>query len=274
MDDGTRDRIFEEGRLVGFEEGREVGRREGLPFAGIDPFPPFYPGVQFRFAESWVESFVAYERDLTACLRIVQRSLFFRRGKSDRAEEMALAEAQKKIEEELVEARRAVDAEVARGLGPTGIADALRGPPRRPRGVREYPSVDAFVAEDQRRALPNWPARRDAGGSDAGLNWGLEQQLRRWERTGWRISWLGNDRAAFAGRGPTNEVYAIENALPRGTAGATRRVWLLGSMPTWDDVMAVVFPLYPVRLERNSLVAAANAVSAASSVQLPPEVDY
>jgi hypothetical protein len=267
VDEDARKQIFEEGRVVGFAEGREIGQREGLPFVGVNPLPPHHRGAKFEFARSWVDSFVSYERDLTECLRSVQRRRFLGKDQLRREEEFTLSAAQKEIEVELDAARRAVDVEVERGLGRPRITDALRGPPRRPRGVREYPTIEAFVAEDRRRALFDWPDRRDAGGSDWGTGWGLERPIRRWETTRWRVSWLGNDD-------PTNEVYAVEFVPLPNPGPGTRRVWMMGTLANWKEVEAAISPLYSVRHERNSLVAVANAVAAASSPQPPHEEDF
>jgi hypothetical protein len=271
MDADARNRIFEEGRAAGFAEGREVGQREGLPFAGVDPFPPYHPGAKFEFETSWVESFLSYERLLTACLPRVEAARFLEKGRRGEADELTLVGAQEKIESELQSVRWAVDAEVERGLGPPRVTEALRGPPRRPKGVREYLDLDSFVEEDRRRAIHGWPGQRDAGGFDGGVHWRLERPIRRWETTTWRISWLGHDTGGYE---PTNEVYALESGPPDSVRSDPQRVWLLGSMTNWDEVMAVLLPLYAVMDERNSLIAAAKAISAASPLQLPREVDY
>lgn len=267
MDEESKRRVFEEGRKAGFEEGREVGRREGLPFVGVDPLPPFHRGAHFEFDRSWVDSFVSYERDLTECLRWVQGARWSRGSDPEAGEDFTLVSAQQQIESELSAARRAVDAEVDKGLGKPRITDALRGPPRRPPGVREYRDIRAFVEEDRRRAVFDWPDRLDAGGSDWGVGWNLERAIRRWETTSWRISWLGHDD-------PTNELYALEFAPPGSPRPGTRRVWLLGSPANWDEVDTVVSPLLSIRHERNSLIAVAKAVSAACLPQPPPEEDF
>jgi hypothetical protein len=237
MDADARNRIFEEGRKAGYAEGREVGQREGLPFAGVDPSPPYHPGAKFEFETSWVESFLSYERILTVCLHRVEAARFLEKGRRGEADELALAGAQEEVESELQSARWAVDAEVERGLGPPRVTEALRGPPRRPRGVREYLDIDSFVEEDRRRAIAGWPETRDAGGSDAGIGWGLERPVRRWEGTRWRISWLGLDTGGYE---PTNEVYALESSPPGSSRPGPQRVWLLGSMADWDEVMAIL----------------------------------
>lgn len=168
------------------------------------------------------------------------------------------AALQHNVERELRVVREAVDAELHEGRGRARLVAALRADPVRPLGVREYASVDDFVAEDPRRALADWPARRDAGGADYGYKWGLENPIQRWEVTRWRISWLGIERGI-------DEVYAIE--LPRWLPdeSGSGRVWLLGVIRSADVLHSALGALeLDGQGERNSLVAAADAVMKAA----------
>jgi hypothetical protein len=258
-----KNRRFEEGRKVGLREGRElglaegreIGRREGIGFTSIQPLSLVHRGASFEFNRSWVESFIDYERDLTECLHAILQRRWMVGEDAREAESDLLVGAQEEIKRELARVRRAVDAEVDRGLGRERILEALRGPPGRPPGVREYRTIESFVDGDRRRGVFDWPRRRDAAGSDWG-HWSLERPIRRWETTSWRVSWLGHDDA-------TNELYALEFAVRSSGERGPRRVWLLGSVANWSEVDALITPLSGVARERNSLIAVANAVSAA-----------
>lgn len=253
---------FEEGRAIGLAEGREIGRREGIGFTSVEPLSLVHRGASFEFNKSWVESFVDYERDLTECLHAIQQRRWLAGEEARETESDLLVGAQEEVERELERAQGAVDAEAERGLGRERILEALRGPPGRPLGVREYRTLESFVDGDRRRGVFDWPRRRDAAGSDWGLHWRLERPIRRWETTSWRVSWLGHDD-------PTNEVYAIEFGGSLDGEPDARRVWLLGSVANWSEVDALITPLLEVARERNSLIAVANAVSGADRPAYP-----
>jgi hypothetical protein len=168
-----------------------------------------------------------------------------------------LEQLQEEIEQELHAARRAVDAELSYGRGRACIVQAMRSNPERPRGVREFSSVHEFVEADRRRALPDWPARIDAGGADYGYQWRLENPLRRWETTRWRISWLCEDD-------PAHEIYAIERLPHPDEVGlVTGRVWLLGVLGNRRLVDEALSELsLHAENERNSLIVAAESILA------------
>lgn len=240
-----------------FERGREVGRREGLPFRGVPRVPLVTTDVRFAFERSWIDSFIAYERAVTRQLRAVQQQRWIERQNSlDEARDETLASLQDLIREELLVARDAVDAELATGRGRRCVVQAIRSAPMRPPGVRAFRDVAAFIAEDPRRAIPDWPRTRDAGGADYGAHWRLENPIRRWNTTTWRVSWLNMGD-------PTYELYAIE--LLQGGEPAGGRVWLLGRLTESAAVEATVTELerYAQR-ERNSLVVVAEAVAQAA----------
>ena len=169
---------------------------------------------------------------------------------------------QKRIERELAEVRPAVEAELADGRGRACVVEALRASPQRPDWVREYGSLEEFVEEDRRRAVFDWPVRRDASGADFGGRWGLEDPFKRWRTSAWRVSWLGPDDE------PTHEVYAIERRPQfRRQPDDSRfgRVWVLGVLPDWESVRGALDELQMhAQDERNSLIAAARSVQAVS----------
>jgi hypothetical protein len=160
---------------------------------------------------------------------------------------------------ELWRVRAAVDAELGGGRGRRCVVEALRLDPNRPDGVRELPDADTFVAEDPRRAGFASPHGMELGGEDYGLRWNLEDPIRRWETSQWRISWLGIDR-------PTYEVYAVEMTSVRGQAARrSGRVWILGRIESRSVVREALEELeFYAQAERNSLVAAARAVQRAA----------
>jgi hypothetical protein len=247
-----------------FERGRAVGRREGLAFEGIPPCSPWTTGASFRFERSWFDSFVAYERELLEQLRALQQQRWLqsldpatRSSRNDIQVQVAglVGRLQHQIERELRSARSAVDAELETGRGRSCTVAAMRAAPNRPVGVREVLEVGRFVADDPRRSLPDWPARRDAGGADYGWKWRLEDPLRPWTTSRWRVSWLCIDD-------PTYEVYAIERLKnPFGRGPNTGRVWLFGVLRDHQFVDTALRELERyAQAERNSLVVVAKAV--------------
>jgi hypothetical protein len=265
-----------------FERGRLVGQREGLAFNGVPRVGLWTRGVEFEFEISWLESFVSYERAVLEDLRRVQFARWresraaassplgpLRRGGGD---EDRLQDLQASIEAELSAARAAVDAELvhqehqcSRSVEARRCAyavEAMRASPQRPDWVREFQSLEEFVAEDRRRGVFDWPGRRDAGGADFGGRWRLENSFRRWETSSWRVSWLGPfDRSDES----TYEVYAIErlsDPMP-GAEHCFKRVWVLGKLPDWKRAEAALLePQLCAQDDRNSLIVAARSVEA------------
>ncbi len=118
----------------------------------------------------------------------------------------------------------------------------------------QYTDVEAFIAEDRRRGLPDG----EPGGADYGAHWTLEDPAQPWRRTTWRISWLtvGDARTE-----QTGEIYAYEIGRTRDRG----RVWLLGGLArtVWprDPLNDALIGLpRPVQNGRNSLLAAAEAI--------------
>lgn len=180
--------------------------------------------------------------------------------------ELALAErAQRLIRDQLHEVRRVVDRELEFGRGYACTVDAIRSAPTRPRGVREFASVKAFVQGDRRRAHWRADRRMGAGGEDYGFKWRLENPLRRWLTTRWRVSWLSI--AAREGETPTYEVYAIE--FPGGDISEdSGRVWLMGKIERRDTICAILPELERLaQRERNSLVAVARRIQNAARAE-------
>lgn len=173
--------------------------------------------------------------------------------------ELVLAEkAQRFIRDRLYEARGAVDRELEFGRGYACTAEAIRSAPTRPCGVREFASAELFVRGDRRRV--HWEAggRIGAGGEDYGFRWQLENPLRRWLTTRWRVSWLSI--ADRTNETPTYEVYAIE-CPGRDPSEWSGRVWLMGRIESRDTICAILPDLEQrAQRERNSLVVVAQRI--------------
>lgn len=154
----------------------------------------------------------------------------------------------------LTACREALDRELKVAPAAAEKAAGIRRESITPGWAQEYPDIDAFIQEDPRRAVRDYPKRRDAGGADYGSDWTLEDPTRPWSSTTWRISWLSEEA--------TDEVYACE----WGEGDGRKRVWVLGRLErstTWgDDPLDKVLWALPhaVRTGRNSLVAAAEAI--------------
>jgi|GEM_PF-6237559 hypothetical protein len=260
------------------EEAFERGRNEGLPFKGLPSFAGWSQPVGYQFSRSHFDSYLAYERDVRRALRSVQcgrahelercRALQdARRARLVRHQRqvLRLSVAVKRIEAELLAVRKAVDAELETGRGHACTVAAMRVAPNRPVGVREFPSVSAFVEEDRRRA-PAWPERMAAGGSDHGHHWRLENPIRRWLTTRWRLSWLCMGD-------PTYEVYAVEFTDEDSQAGPLGRVWLLGVVNDEKVFRQAISELeLHAQRERNSLVVIAERVRDTAAGQSAPPV--
>jgi hypothetical protein len=265
----SEDDRYQQGYRDGYLRALEEWRRGSSPFAGVPPVDLVTRGASYAFRETFFDSFVDYEREVTGVLRDIERACWqaLVRGGEDAGRQIALLHQFRRevVTDELWRVRSAVDAALERGDGRRCVVEAVRATPNRPDGVFEFASVEAFVAEDGRRAIGGWPQRHDAGGADYGVHWRLEDPLRRWEATTWRVSWLGIDAD------PTDEVYAIESQgrpLRKEDSSRYGRVWLLGRLRTEQSVDDVVQErmLYAMR-ERNSLVAVAKAVCRAAGVQ-------
>lgn len=268
-----------------FERGHRIGRAEGYaraveewqrrdnPFRGLPEISPITRGAAYEFRTSYFDSYCDYERRVTQVVRKMQRERWYvhselrqarERGENARRRELmdrseVLLSFQRDALEELGLVRRAVDSELSRGAGRRCVVDAMRCEPTRPHGVRIYPNVEAFVEDDPRRALRDWPQRRDAGGMDFGFTWLLEEPLRRWETSRWRISWLCQDPATY-------EVYGIERLSNVSEhSPTTGQVWLLGRIPSRELLDSALEELeVHAQRERNSFAAAARAVARVS----------
>jgi hypothetical protein len=180
--------------------------------------------------------------------------------------EFVLAErARRFIRDQLHEVRSVVDRELEFGRGYASTVEAIRGAPTRPRWVREFASVEVFVHGDRRRMHWGAGGRMGAGGEDYGFRWRLENPLRRWLTTRWRVSWLSiADRESVT---PTYEVYAIE--FPGGgLSEETGRVWLMGKIESRDTIRAILSELERcAQHERNSLVVVAQRIQNAARAE-------
>jgi hypothetical protein len=180
--------------------------------------------------------------------------------------ELGLAErAQRFICDQLHEVRWAVDRELEFGRGYACTVEAIRSAPTRPLGVRELASAEAFVGGDRRRVHWGADGRIGAGGEDYGFKWRLENPLRRWLTTRWRVSWLSI--ADKANEAPTYEVYALE--FPgRDLSEGSGRVWLMGRIESRDTIRAILPDLEQrAQRERNSLVVVAQRIHGAARAE-------
>jgi hypothetical protein len=262
----SEDDRYQQGYRDGYLRAMEEWRRGSSPFAGVPPIDLVTRGAKYAFRETFFDSFVDYEREINGVLRDIECACWRARrrgGKGARRQIELLHQFRREVvTDELWRVRSAVDAALERGEGRRCVVEAVRAAPNRPNGVLEFASVEAFVAGDARRATGGWPQWHDAGGADYGVHWRLEDPLRRWETTRWRVSWLGVDAD------PTDEVYAIESqqrSLREEDSSRYGRVWLLGRLRPERSVDDVVreHMLYAMR-ERNSLVAVAKAVCCAA----------
>jgi hypothetical protein len=183
----------------------------------------------------------------------------------DCGREMALVDrAQRLIWNQLHLVRRAVDAELEYGRGYACTVEAIRSPPLRPLGVREFASVGEFVDGDRRRMLMTADGQVGAGGEDYGYRWRLEHPLHRWRTTRWRVSWLSI--TDMAGEPPTYEVYAIE--FPGERSNESGRVWLMGEIQNRKAINAILPELEEhAQGERNSLIVVARQIHDAASAE-------
>jgi hypothetical protein len=236
-----------------FKRGYRAAQLERLGPRGI-PRSRLLPGAQYEFRDGHFWSAVAYERDVTVNLRCLQ--MLRTTGRSDR--ELDPLEAE--VNDELRVARGTVDEILKEGNGYACVVEAMRASPQRPPAVREYAIFTEAVEEDPRRAIPDWPAREDLGGADFGDRWGLENPLRRWESSRWRISWIEE----------TEEAYAIEHMDDEPWTSQFGRVWILGKLPSFASArQALLDPQLRAMDERNSLIVAAKAVADAIRSEEP-----
>jgi len=97
---------------------------------------------------------------------------------------------------------------------------------------------------------------------DYGYNWRLENPLRRWVTTRWRVSWLCLSEAQH--QDATDEVYAVEHIDQPGDV-ETGRVWLMGTIPDRHIINEILPELEThAQHERNSLVVVAARISEAA----------
>jgi hypothetical protein len=268
----------------GLRRGIRIGRFEGVtfqPFAGIGTW---LPEARFVFFRTWFLSLVTYQRRLLANLREVQRVRWMLEHEPNqippdaRHAAATLPRLEEQYESAVWEARSAAEEFLDEGCGRECVVAAMRATPQRPDSVIEYDDLAQFVEEDERRGkiYPTHVAIRP----DAvfGIDWRLENPFRRWEMTTWTIGWLcgpfkemrealedepyaeEEERAANA----THEVYAIESLDPSNPWAEDGRVWLLGTVRRRAAVEEALreMSLQAMR-DRNSLVAAADAVAAA-----------
>jgi len=269
-----------------FQRGRRVGQREGLAFQGVPSIDNWLPGARFDFRDSWFDSFVNYERWVMLNLRLVQRMRWHLHHNRDDAKavlsrrlqnDQRLGELELKIKDELWEARAAVDAELEEGRGNAAIVSALRALPQRPASVVEFPDVTAFVAEDPRRGIPGAAKASVQAGATFGFDWKLENPLRRWEVSIWRIDWLCDaNRMLYSDddwqewnpaidSDYTDELCACMVITDARGYELDTRVWLLGVLHRRAGAERALEDLrrHEVR-DRNSLIAAAAAVAGES----------
>ncbi|MGN6276458.1 MAG: hypothetical protein ACTHNP_11115 [Solirubrobacterales bacterium] len=228
-----------------FERGYRAAQLERLGPKGITR-SRLLPGAEYRFRDGHFQSAVRYECDVMENLRHLQRL------RRDDPTSEDLRQLEEEVKSELRLARSSVDALRREAIGRSEVVKAMRALPQRPGTALEYASFIEAVEDDPGRALPDWPAREDLGGADFGTRWSLENPIRRWETTRWRISWLCET---------TNEVYAIEFKSQTGPR-QLGRVWILGQLTSWDAARRALEDLSLRAMDyRNSLIVAAEAVA-------------
>lgn len=170
-----------------------------LPFDDIPRVPGFTTGTEFKFDRSWFHSYLAYERGAREDLRHLQEAgwLIERDLREplaspevvDRQRRLVLIKSfERFVRDQIRAAQRAVDAELEEGRGIRCAVEAMRADPIAPPTITSVPDAIPWIEADLRRAVGDWPARRDAGGADYGYDWSLENPTRRWQTSRWRIS--------------------------------------------------------------------------------------
>lgn len=265
--------------------GRRIGQFEQVAFRVMPSVGTWLPEVRFTFFLSWFRSLADHERRLVGNLREVQRIRWLLDHDPEavpplppRLSASTLLQLEREYEDEAWKARLSIDEFLDEGCGRACVVAALRALPQRPVTVTEYDGTATFVREDRRRGTiyPTHVALRpDAG---FGIDWRLENPFRRWETTGWSIGWLcgsfkgsreagegepwfeEDERAANA----THEVYAVESRHESEPFAEDGRVWVLGTIHKRASLDRALQEMrqHAIR-DRNSLVAAADAVAAA-----------
>jgi len=280
-----RRRRAEEG--VAYARGKHDGLLAARPFggiAGLVRFPEVYPPHA---------AVIQYERELLDALprayasdRIAQRRDELDRDHvSDPVADNSVFRAADATRDDLVRelerVRQWLDAFVRSAEEYAAARPLRRGqilPPALPRSASEYESVEAFVAENRERGVPDWETRKVAEGADFGYDWTWQDPRRPWVISTWRVSYIDE----------LKEVYACENTPTRrvpfvsfdGEDERPRAVWLLASdfeyrttqepseddewwpslwsfSPTWELLSDLQRRLMP---QRNSLVLLAEAL--------------
>lgn len=242
---------------AGYRDGMAEGQNPIFPFKGIPQIGFVTTGAKFTFERSWPESFIAYERAVLEQLRRVEEARVINVDAQSNDYKAALERLQNDIERELRFVREAVDGEVRLSHLEKYVVDALRALSFRPEGVREYQTVEEFVAEDHRRGGYSQPGDLILFGAVYGSRWRLENPIARWNTTEWEVGLLGHGDGSA-------EVYAVEHFRTGGSHPrfGTGRVWLLatprnvGVARDWLEESE-----RNTQQERNSLVALATRLA-------------
>jgi len=267
------------------DRGRRIGQFEQVAFRVMPSVGTWLPEVRFTFFLTWFRSLADHERRLVGNLREIQRIRWLLEHDPETVPRLpprhsvsTLLQLEREYEDEAWKARLSIDEFLDEGCGRACVVAALRALPQRPATVTEYDSTTTFVREDKRRGAvyPTHVALRPD--ANFGIDWRLENPFRRWETTGWSIGrlcgpfkesreategepWFEEDeRAANA----THEVYAVESQDASEPFAEDGRVWVLGTIHRRASLDRALqeMQLHAIH-DRNSLVAAADAIAAA-----------
>jgi hypothetical protein len=267
------------------DRGRRIGQFEKTAFRIMPSVGTWLPEIRFTFFLTWSRSFADHERRLVDNLREIQRIRWLLEHDPEAAPPIpsppsasTLLRLEGEYEAEVWKARHSIDEFLDEGCGRACVVAALRAIPQRPATAIEYDDTAGFVSEDERRGTiyPTHVALQP--NASFGIDWRLENPFRRWETTSWSIGWLcgpfkemreagdgepwfeEDERAANA----THEVYAVESLDVSNPFAEDGRVWVLGTLHKLASINRALqeMRLHAIR-DRNSLVAAADAIAAA-----------
>jgi hypothetical protein len=270
----------------GFRRGLRIGRAEKETFRTLPAVGEWLPGIRLFFFRSWFFSAVVHRRRLIANLREVQRVRWLLDHEPDSVPEEAsafladLPQLERDYEHETWDALFMAEELLDEGAGRASVVATMQATPQRPGSAVEYDDLRRFLEESPGRGAiyPTHVVIRP--GAVYGTRWQLENPFRRWETTNWTIGWLCGpykemrerlaDDPLLAGEADeldakeSHEIYAIESLDSMDPWAEDGRVWLLGTVRKRALVEEALREISRHAMEdRNSLVAAAEAVAAA-----------
>jgi len=276
------------------DRGRRIGQFEQVAFRVMPSVGTWLPEVRFSFFLTWFRSLADHQRRLVGNLREIQRIRWLLDHDPEavptllsRRSAPTLLRLEQEYEDEVWKVRLAIDEFLDEGCGRACVVAALKALPQRPATATEYDDTAAFVREDERRGTiyPTHVALQPD--VSYGIDWRLENPFRRWETTRWSIGWLCGPykvvREADEGEpwfdekeeaNATHEVYAVESLDASKPFAEDGRVWVLGTVHKRAglDLALSEMRLHAIH-DRNSLIAAADAVAAAAreEANAPPQ---